>query len=96
LVDFNADKVKAWLAKGAQPTDKVRFLLGKMQILPPLNFEGKPKRKSKKEIVAEAAEAKAAPEAAANAPAAPKAAAAETVEEKAGPEAAASPEEAEA
>jgi len=71
IIDFNADKIKAWLAKGAQPTDKVRYLLGKMQILSPLNFEGKVKRKSKKEAAAaaEAAGAKPVP-ATATAPAA--------------------------
>ena len=69
--EFNKEKVEAWLKKGALPTDKVRVLLGKAGILPPVSFEGKPKRKPRKEAAKEAeapkaeapkAEAKPAPE----------------------------------
>eukprot|EP00123_Amoebidium_parasiticum_P019399 comp25018_c0_seq1/m.46940 comp25018_c0_seq1/g.46940 ORF comp25018_c0_seq1/g.46940 comp25018_c0_seq1/m.46940 type:complete len:123 (-) comp25018_c0_seq1:184-552(-) len=34
LVTIKAERVKYWMAVGAQPTDKVRFLLGQAGILP--------------------------------------------------------------
>jgi small subunit ribosomal protein S16 len=43
--EVNKEKVLDWLSKGAEPTEKVRILLGKAGILPPISFEGKPKRK---------------------------------------------------
>jgi small subunit ribosomal protein S16 len=53
-LDIDKDKVLDWISKGAQPTDTVRVLLGKAGILPPVSFEGKPKRKPKGEQPAEA------------------------------------------
>lgn len=48
---FNVDKDKAlaWIKKGAMPTDKVRILLGKAGILPPIDLTALPKRKKKGE-----------------------------------------------
>ena len=50
---FNVDKEKVldWIKKGAKPTESLRVLLGKAQILPPVSFEGVPKKppKAKKE-----------------------------------------------
>ena len=53
---FNVDKEKtaAWLAKGADPTEKVRILLGKAGFLPAVDLAALPKRKSKAEAKAEA------------------------------------------
>lgn len=56
--EFNKEKTLAWIAKGAQPTDTVRVLLGKAGILPTVSFEGRKKRATK---VKEGAEAAAAP-----------------------------------
>lgn len=57
LFEVDKDKVLDWIKKGAQPTFSVRKLLGKAGILPPLSFEGKPKRpprvKEKEEAKAE-------------------------------------------
>ncbi len=69
ICEVKADKVKDWLAKGAQPTEKVRILLGKAGVLPVVNFEGKVKRKPKKEQKEEAAKASEAAPAAENKPA---------------------------
>lgn len=33
MVQVDADRVRDWLAKGAQPTDRVRTLLGKLGVL---------------------------------------------------------------
>jgi small subunit ribosomal protein S16 len=59
-----------WIRKGAKPTEKVRILLGKAGILPPIDLAALPKRKKKGAEVA--AEAPAAQAPAAAAPAAPK------------------------
>ena len=61
---FNVDqeKTKEWLAKGAEPTEKVRILLGKAGILPPVDLAALKKKKPKAEEKAEAgSEEKAAP-----------------------------------
>ncbi|MEE8638222.1 MAG: 30S ribosomal protein S16 [Candidatus Margulisiibacteriota bacterium] len=44
---FKVDKEKtlSWISKGAQPTEKVRILLGKAGILPPVDLASLPKRK---------------------------------------------------
>jgi small subunit ribosomal protein S16 len=57
---FEVDKEKtlAWIQKGAKPTVKVRILLGKAGILPPIDLAALPKRKPRAEQKAEA-EAKA-------------------------------------
>ena len=53
---FNVDqeKIKAWLAKGAEPTEKVRILLGKAGILPPVDLSALKKKKPKAQLKAEA------------------------------------------
>jgi len=50
---FEVDKEKtlAWLKKGAKPTDRVRILLGKAGLLPPVDLAALPKRKKKGETV---------------------------------------------
>ncbi|PIS30261.1 30S ribosomal protein S16 [Candidatus Saganbacteria bacterium CG08_land_8_20_14_0_20_45_16] len=55
-VVFTVDREKtlAWIAKGAMPTEKVRILLGKAGLLPPVDLAALHKRKPKKEV-AEAA-----------------------------------------
>ncbi len=57
LINFKKEKVENWLKLGAQMTDKVRFLLGKSGILPPVDTSKLFKRKPKKEHAAPAAEA---------------------------------------
>ncbi|MFC1540463.1 30S ribosomal protein S16 [Candidatus Margulisiibacteriota bacterium] len=57
LFEVDKDKTKAWLAKGAEPTEKVRILLGKAGILPPVDLAALTKRKPKAEEKAEAAAA---------------------------------------
>ncbi len=52
LFEVSKDKVLDWIKKGAQPTDKVRILLGKAGILPPIDTASLPKRKPKKEAAA--------------------------------------------
>jgi len=49
LFDVDKEKTKEWLAKGAMPTEKVRILLGKAGILPPVDLAALPKRKPKGE-----------------------------------------------
>jgi len=68
---FEVDKEKtlAWIKKGAKPTDRVRILLGKAGILPPVDLAALPKRKKKGEAAA-APEAAPAPAAETSAPAA--------------------------
>ena len=68
---FEVDKEKtlAWIKKGAKPTDRVRILLGKAGILPPVDLASLPKRKKKGEAAAAVPEAAPAP--AAEAPAQP-------------------------
>ena len=48
------DRTLAWIAKGAMPTEKVRILLGKAGILPPIDLASLPKRKPKGEKKEEA------------------------------------------
>jgi small subunit ribosomal protein S16 len=47
------EKTKAWLGKGAEPTEKLRILLGKAGILPPVDTSLLTKRKPKGEQKAE-------------------------------------------
>ena len=54
LFDVDKEKTKAWLDKGAEPTEKVRILLGKAGLMPPVDLAALPKRKSKAEQKAEA------------------------------------------
>lgn len=48
FINFNKEKVEHWISKGAQPTEKVRALLGKAGILPPIDTSLLTKRKPKK------------------------------------------------
>ncbi|MCX5751268.1 MAG: 30S ribosomal protein S16 [Candidatus Saganbacteria bacterium] len=48
-VQFDSERTKYWLSKGAAPTDKVRIFLGKAGFLPEVSFEGATKRASKEE-----------------------------------------------
>ncbi|MEA3493880.1 MAG: 30S ribosomal protein S16 [Candidatus Margulisiibacteriota bacterium] len=54
---FNVDKKKAaeWVKKGAKPTERVRILLGKAGVLPPVDLASLHKRRPKAEIKTEAA-----------------------------------------
>lgn len=61
LINFKKELVESWLKKGAQTTDKVRFLLGKAGILAPVDTTNLKKRKPKKEQTAEAKPAEAKP-----------------------------------
>lgn len=47
IFEVDKEKISAWLAKGARPTDRVRILLGKAGILPPVDLASRPKRKPK-------------------------------------------------
>lgn len=58
LFNVDKEKISAWLAKGAMPTEKVRILLGKAGLLPPVDLASLKKRRPKAEERAEA-EAKA-------------------------------------
>lgn len=49
VFEVSQEKVQDWLKKGAQPTEKVRILLGKAGIMPPVDLSVKTKRKPKKE-----------------------------------------------
>lgn len=53
---FEVDKAKTadWLKKGAEPTEKVRILLGKAGILPPVDLTALVKKKKKGEATEEA------------------------------------------
>lgn len=53
---FNVDqeKTKVWLAKGAEPTEKVRILLGKAGLMPPVDLAALKKKKPKAQLKAEA------------------------------------------
>jgi small subunit ribosomal protein S16 len=62
-IEFDKVKTEKWLKCGATPTERVRILLGKAGILPPVNFEGKTKKKPKGEA-AKAVKEAAAPAAA--------------------------------
>ncbi|MBU0630021.1 MAG: 30S ribosomal protein S16 [Candidatus Margulisbacteria bacterium] len=61
LFNLKDEQIKEWLKKGAQPTEKVRILLGKAGVMPPIDLASLPKRKSKQETPAEAAAPAAAP-----------------------------------
>ena len=54
LFEIDEQKAKDWLAKGAKPTEKVRILLGKAGILPPVDLTALKKKKPKAELKAEA------------------------------------------
>lgn len=58
LFEVDKEKTAAWLAKGAEPTEKVRILLGKAGFLPPIDLASLPKRKPRAQIKAEAEEKK--------------------------------------
>ena len=65
----NKELTLDWIRKGAKPTEKVRILLGKAGVLPPIDLAALPKRKKKGEAAAApAAEAPAAAVPAAPAP----------------------------
>ncbi|MFA6431940.1 MAG: 30S ribosomal protein S16 [Candidatus Margulisiibacteriota bacterium] len=68
IFSVKKDETLAWIKKGAKPTDKVRILLGKAGILPPIDLtklnKRKPKNAPAEEKPAEAAPAAAATEAA--------------------------------
>lgn len=85
-LSVNSDRVKFWMNKGAQPTDRVHKLLALADILKAPEIREQPKKsavgKKRAEREAEAAEAKAAADAAA-ADAAAEAAAAEAQAEEA-------------
>ncbi len=57
---FEVDKEKtlSWISKGAKPTERLRILLGKAGILPPVDLASLPKRKPRAELKAEAKEEK--------------------------------------
>lgn len=55
LFKVDVEKTKAWLAKGVQPTEKARILLGKAGIMEPIDLVALPKRKPRAELKAEAA-----------------------------------------
>jgi len=52
--NLDKEKVEKWLKIGAEPTDKVRILLGKAGILPAVDTSVLTKRKPKKEVKATA------------------------------------------
>ncbi len=58
--EVNKEKTEAWLKKGALPTDTVRKYLGKIGILPAVNFDKAAKRAPKKAAPAEVSAAPAA------------------------------------
>ena len=47
----NKELTLDWIRKGAKPTEKVRILLGKAGVLPPIDLAALPKRKKKGESV---------------------------------------------
>lgn len=49
LFEIDREKAREWLAKGAQPTEKTRILLGKAGIMQPVDLAALPKRKPKAE-----------------------------------------------
>ena len=61
LFEVSKDKILDWIKKGAQPTDKVRILLGKAGILSAVDTTKLNKRKSKKAAEASAADQAAPP-----------------------------------
>lgn len=57
LFEFNKELMESWLKKGAQPTEKVRILLGKAGILPAIDLASLTKRKPRAQAKSEAAAA---------------------------------------
>ncbi len=55
LFEVDKEKTQAWIKKGAVPTERLRILLGKAGILPPVDLAALPKRKPKAELKAEEA-----------------------------------------
>ena len=53
LFEVDKEKTLSWISKGAKPTEKVRILLGKAGILPPIDLASLPKRKPRAEEKAE-------------------------------------------
>lgn len=49
VFEVSKEKVLEWLKKGAQPTEKVRILLGKAGIMPPVDLASLHKRPTKGE-----------------------------------------------
>lgn len=47
--EVDREKILAWLDRGAQPTEKLRILLGKAGVLPPVDLAALPKRKPRAE-----------------------------------------------
>ncbi len=66
LFEVNKEKTLEWIRKGAAPTERLRILLGKAGILPPVDLAALPKRKPKGEKPVEAPAAEAAPAATAS------------------------------
>jgi len=63
FINLDKEKVEKWLKIGAEPTDKVRILLGKAGILPAVDTSVLTKRKPKKEVKTDEASPAAAGEA---------------------------------
>ena len=88
-LSVNSDRVKFWMNKGAQPTDRVHKLLALADILKAPEIRERPKKsavgKKRAEREAEAAEAKAAADAAASEAKAETEAAAEEAQAEAAP-----------
>ena len=55
LFEVDKEKTQHWLKKGAEPTEKVRILLGKAGIMEAVDLASLPKKRSKAEIKAAAA-----------------------------------------
>lgn len=49
LMEVDREKTLEWVKKGAKPTEKVRILLGRAGILPPVDVAALPKKKPKGE-----------------------------------------------
>ena len=47
LFEVDREATLDWIKKGAKPTEKVRILLGKAGILPPIDLAALPKKKPK-------------------------------------------------
>ena len=56
-ISLKADRIQHWLNVGAQPTDRVRRLLGAAEILPPYRYRETPKRSAPGEKTKERNEA---------------------------------------
>ena len=54
IFEVDKDRTKSWLDKGAEPTEKVRILLGKAGIMEAVDLAALPKKKSKAQLKAEA------------------------------------------